>query len=495
MKVLLTSLSIDNETRVDFHPDTAYSLGLAYLYSVLELNNFIPELLFLDNYNEEDSFEILINKIEEFNPDIVAFQIFSMNRVATFHAIDYLNYQYENIKIIIGGIHTSIMYEQILAKYNNVIAVIGEGEITIIELLDCLKNNEDLSRIKGIAYYHGNTVVKTVTRDLISDLDSLPFAKHDVFFINNPSRQKAHIITSRGCPFDCSFCCLKIISKRKYRERKIENVVREIVELKRKYPQLKEIQFHDDTFLLNNKRVIEFCKLIIKENIGITFECSARVKPVSDELFYWLERAGCTKVMFGLETGSEKLLNNIHKNILKEDVVKLFIYAKKYNFTITTFLMCGFPGESEETIFETIELVQKIQKIKYSLIVGIGILWVYPGTEVYEIMKNKKAINDDYWMSNKSVPYFTVEHSFEKLQEFSKILMDHLSFENIRTWNGFKKHFLKMPLVIIKFILTNPILIRRFIQKPFYYYSITKRTIKNIIKYIIRWDYWKNKRK
>ena len=455
IRVLLATLSIEPASRFENDANAAYSLGLAYIHSVLEKERHEVKLLFLNNYDYEYSERMLFKYLEEYQPQIVGFQIFSMNRISTYRAIEKMEKLYTQTRIIIGGIHTSVMYEQIIKKYPQVIAVIGEGEITVNELVKAFESNADLESVDGIAFNKNGRVVRTNPRELISNLDSIPFPKHEVFFDNDSNRTVAHIITSRGCPFDCSFCCLKVISKRKYRKRDIANVVQEIKHLKQKYPHIKHIQIHDDTFLLDNQRVIKFCKMLIDLNLKLTFECSARVKPISYDMFYWMEKAGFKKIMFGLETGSIKLLQSIHKNITQNDVIELFETLKPFNFIITTFLICGFPGEDDNTIQETIELVQKTQKIKYNWIAGIGKLWVYPGTEVYDEMKKSSHIDDSFWLSEKSVPYYTVDHSIEKLIEFENEIMDSVSIYRIFTLRGFKNHFLVMPSTIVRYIVKN----------------------------------------
>jgi radical SAM superfamily enzyme YgiQ (UPF0313 family) len=159
--------------------------------------------------------------------------------------------------------------------------------------------------------------------------------------------------------------------------------------------------------------------------------------------------------MFGLETGSPKLLDAIHKKITPQDVIALFNVLKQFDFTVTTFLMCGFPGETRETVRETIDLVKATQKIYYNCIVGIGKLWVYPGTEVYAVMKKSGAISDDFWLGEQPVPYFTVEHELSELNEFEETMMDSLSITRITSLSGFRKHFLSMPLVIVRFLLQS----------------------------------------
>ena len=450
MKILLATLAIEPESRNENNRNAAYSLGIAYLHSTLEKANHEVRALYLNNVEYAISDKEFFTAMDEFQPEIVGLQIFSMNRVATFKAIKKLHSIFPNTKIILGGVHASILYEQILKKFPYAVIVIGEGEITIRELVAAISGKKNLDEVDGIAYYADGVVKVTPERALIEDLDSLPEPKHEVSFDTEPGRTIGHIISSRGCPFDCTFCCLKIISKRRHRVRSVENVLIEIKNLKVKYPRLQEIQFHDDTLLLNNKRVIDLCKLIVRENLNLKFICSARVKPVSDEMFHWMEKAGFYKIMFGLETGSPKLLESIHKKITKEDVLVLFQILKSYNFNITTFLMCGFPGENDSTIRETIDLVRATQKIKYNLIAGIGKLMVYPGTDIYRVMCESKKINDDFWLTNASVPLFTVEHSLQELETFEKRMMDNLSLFNIFTFRGFFQHFLSMPFVILR---------------------------------------------
>jgi len=466
MRILLASLSIETDSRFDHDANAAYPLGLAYLYSVLEEDGNEVKLLFLNNYDCEYSEREFFKCLEEYRPQVVGFQIFSMNRVSTFRVIEKMKNIYPQVQIIIGGIHTSIMYEQIVAKYPDVIAIIGEGENTVSELIKAFKLGNRFDDIEGIAFSKDDHVVQTKQRELIEDLDHIPFPKHEVFFESEPGRKIGHIISSRGCPYNCSFCCLKLISQRKYRKRNILSVVEEIKYLKHRYPQLEHIQFHDDTFLLDNSRVIKFCKMIIEENLKLTFECSARVKPISSDMFYWMEKAGFKKIMFGLETGSEKLLKSIHKNINKKDVIELFKTLKPFKFTITTFLMCGFPGEDDNTISETIKLVKETQKIKYNWIAGVGKLWVYPGTEVYNIMKKYGRINDDFWLTEEQVPYYTVEHSLGKLIEYENRIMDCVSISRIFTFKGFRYHFIAMPLIIIKYIMQNKDKMKIIISSP-----------------------------
>lgn len=163
---------------------------------------------------------------------------------------------------------------------------------------------------------------------------------------------------------------------------------------------------------------MDFCREVIRRKIKIKFWCSARIKPASVELFKLMEEAGFKSIGLGLETGSAKLLKSIHKNITREDVIETFKMLKGINMGIHTYLMVGFPGENKSTVAETIDLIKRLQKIKYFEFAGVARLWVYPDTEVYEHLRDAGRIDDSFWLTDKDVPYFTLEHTlilFRKL--------------------------------------------------------------------------------
>lgn len=474
MKILLASLSIEPDSRAIHSPNAPYSLGLAYLQSFLEKDGHEIRLLFLNNVSHRIAKECTFKCIEEWQPQVVGFQIFSMNRVSTYKVLNEMKTSYSDLHVVLGGIHASVMYHQILERYPQAIIVIGEGEVTLSELVNAFETHASYDDVAGLAFCRDGKVVCTPERPLIKDLDVLPFPKHEMFFDEEPNRITAHIIASRGCPFSCSFCCLETISHRKWRKRNVAKVVEELKMLKEKYPRLKYVQFHDDTFLLDNEQVILFCKLTIEANLSLKFICSARVKPISIEMFRWMKRAGFIKIMFGLETGSPALLKSIHKNITPTDVLDLFKLLSEFDFDITTFLMCGFPGETDTTISETIALVRDTQKIYYNYIAGIGKLWVYPGTEVYQIMKAQGCIDDEFWMTEASVPYFTVEHTFAKLVEFEERMMNELSVDRVFSCEGFRRQVPHMWREITSYLL-DPYHLNSFLRNKL---SPLKRLVK-----------------
>src|SRR3989338_241189 len=302
--------------------DNSYGLGLAYLHAVLEKEGYEVRTRSYNNSAPAASAAAGEAELAAFKPDFFLVQVFTMNRVESFKTIKRARELLPGLRIIAGGVHASIYPAQLLDNYPVDCVVIGEGEVTIVELLKALTSGADLGEVKGIAYRRGGATVLTAQRPLIEDLDAIPFPKHGLFIENEPLREMGCILTSRGCPFRCSFCCLHTVSRRRFRTRSVKNVVDEIEYIAATFPQIKVLQIADDTFTLNQARAIEVCREIIRRGIKMRFLCSARIKPASVELFEVMERAGFEGIGFGLETGSEKLLKSIHKNITREDVVE-----------------------------------------------------------------------------------------------------------------------------------------------------------------------------
>jgi len=444
MKVIFITASFEDEQRSsEIQDNSHYPIGLGYLHSFIESKGHDITTLFLNDYDPEECINIVIRKVEDINPDMLGFQILTGNRVCSFRLIEHIKSNYPDIKLIIGGIHVTIMYKQILEKYPSLTAVLGEGEITVSELID---NRKTLEEIDGIAFNRNGRIIETKERALIENLDELPFPKHEIFF--NETRRCGCILTSRGCPFSCTFCCLCSISQRRVRFRSVNNVVDEIEYLINKFTEMSSVWIHDDSFFLNNNRAIEFCNEIVKRGIKIEFICSGRMKPLSQQMINAMEKAGFTHVLFGLESGAKEILKTSKKAITKEDAINAIKLFAKSSIKVTTFLIVGLPGETIETIKETIELVQTLQKIKY---IWFGndliVLFIYPGTEVYELAKNKGFIDDSYWLTNKSIPFYTAEHSIETLIEWKNIMLDHLSLSRILTSSGFAAQKKMIPLI------------------------------------------------
>ncbi|MFH1306933.1 MAG: radical SAM protein [Candidatus Micrarchaeota archaeon] len=422
-----------------------YPIGISYLHSYIENQGHEVKTLFLNTYSYEICYDEVKKAVSEFKPDIVGLQILTQNRVSSYHLIEYLRKHHPEIHLVVGGIHATAMYKQLIEKFPYLVIVIGEGELTFSELIKTLESKTTLEDIDGIVFSRNGQLIQTKPRPLIHDLDTLPFPKHELFF--TPNRTHSCVLTTRGCPFRCSFCALEHITKRMHRKRSVKNVIEEIEFLKNKFPQMKTVWLHDDTFFLDNQRVIEFCNEVIKRklNLELEFVASARIKPVCGEMVKKLEEANFVKVLFGLESGTDEILLRAHKNITQKDTIETFKLFAKTNIEITAFLIVGLPGETQETIYNTANFIKKLQRINYLYYNDIGVLMVYPGTEVCRFAVEAGQITDDFWLTDEFVPFYEVEHSKEKLFEFKKILLDHISLGRINTWSGFQKQWSMLP--------------------------------------------------
>ena len=453
-EVSLITASRDRQQGAKTTDASHYPLGVAYLHSYLESKGHGVHSLFLNNYDFESCCKIVLEAVESNRPSVIGLQMLTPNRASSYRLIEHLHASYPDIQLVVGGIHATIMHRQILEQYPYLIAVLGEGELTFAELLDALADeNADLMSVDGIAINRDGTVVTSPRRQLVNDLDTLPFPKHELFF--SGERTAGCVLTARGCPFNCSFCSLDSVSERKVRYRSIENVMDEIESMIRRFPRMRTIWIHDDTFFVNNKRAIAFCDEVISRGIKVDFVCSGRVKPLSAELVAKLEQANFKKVMFGLESGDDGILEKCHKKITRADVLNAFRLFRRSPIEVYAFLIVGLPGETRKTITSTAMFVQRLQRTRYIRYRDdIALLTVYPGTEVYEIAKADGMIDDDFWLSDAPSPLFTVENDPDQLLAFKEILLNHICLDRFWTVAGLCAQW-PMVLHILKHLCTR----------------------------------------
>lgn len=391
-----------------------YPLGLAYLGAVLEEKGYKVNAFNFSNKSwvkEEGNIREIIKKE---NPDVVGVSVMSNNRISSFRLLKMAKEINKKIVTLSGGVHTSFMYNQILENYPEVdFAVLGEAEETIVELMNAIKKKKtsnELRKIKGLAFRHKGEIIKTEVRQRIKDLDKLPIPKHEYFKDQIYRYKMAYIITSRGCPFNCKFCPSSAYWGRMVCQRSAKNVLNEIKYVIKEFPGLERIYFCDDEFILDKKRIIDLCRMILEEHINIKWECIGRATSVSDELIKWMREAGCAEISFGVESGSQKLLDNINKKVKVAEIIEAYEICHRNGLRTNVMLISGLPGENSETVKETIKLVKKVRCVGEP-----SILQIYPGTEIYELAKKHGLLDDNYWLTNKVIPLYTVEHTRLKL--------------------------------------------------------------------------------
>jgi len=290
--------------------------------------------------------------------------------------------------IILGGAHATLLPEETLTTAPEIdIVVKGEGEETIIELLPALEDKQPLDNVSGISYRTNGKVISTTTRFANVDMDSLPYLAYHLLprrkYKPHPPHGRslpfAAIVTSRGCPYHCAYCSKPIFGN-KFRAQSPERVVAEVAYLKEKFG-VKEVAFYDDVFTLNKKRAYAIADGIIEKGIRIHWTCETRVNLVDKDLLRHIKQAGGYAIAYGIESASPEILNTLHKDITLEQVEKAVHTGKEVSLQTIGYFMIGSPGESPETISQTIQFAKKL-KLDFA---QFAVTTPFPGTELYDL--------------------------------------------------------------------------------------------------------------
>jgi anaerobic magnesium-protoporphyrin IX monomethyl ester cyclase len=300
--------------------------------------------------------------------------------------------------IIFGGSHPSVLPKNSLKNENIDVVVRGEGEMTMLDIAQAVERGVSFKQITGISYKNKGEIIHNPYRELISDIDTIPFPARTLMsqekFLEigykKYSDRGAWIFSSRGCPYHCTYCASCSIWTRKWRARSPENIFEEIRELIDSY-NVDRINFADDTFTISRKRVVEFCNLLKRENLQISWGCNVRGDNVDKKLFEIMKSAGCTDVWIGAESGSPIILKDIKKGITLTQIKNAFRWSKEVGLKRRAYLMVGSPKESKETILQTEKLVDDVKPDTLEF----SILTPYPGCENYEMAKKVGYVRDD----------------------------------------------------------------------------------------------------
>ena len=436
MKILLVVPS-HSKTYGAFKAPDHPSLGLAYLGAVLEKRGHVVSIIDIDadRVKEED----FISNLRRENYGLVGMT----TTTPTFSQSVYLSRIIKansSALTALGGIHATMLPEETM-KFDTVDFVIkGEGERTIVELVDCLEGHSKLESVDGIYYRQDGRVQKNKDRELISDLDQIPFpARHlhnsqNYTYPDTLATPVFPIITSRGCPARCTYCASNHIFKRKLRTRKPKNIVDEIEFLVNEF-KAKEIHIWDDNFTLIKSRVLQITDEIKKRKLKLNFAFpnGLRVDCVDREILEALKEMGTYSIAFGVESGSQETLDRIKKGIKLERIEKVFKMAREMGIETWAFFIIGLPGENAAKIKKTIEFAKKISPD----IAKFHILKPFPGTEVYdELLKDNLILDrnfDNYGIHTSPV---------HKLKD--------LTVEEIRTWQkrAYRDFYLRPSILL-----------------------------------------------
>jgi len=302
------------------------------------------------------------------------------------------------IVVIVGGPHPSMAGASVLDCRDIDISVKGEGELTIVELLEAIESGRGLDCIKGIFYRQDGRVMENQARGFIEDLDTLGFPSENARetlkdYPRYGLEAFQYIFATRGCPYNCFFCGSRNIWSQRVRFRSAGNVIKEIQALQR--IGLHKIHFSDDTFGVTRRYIEELCEAMIKGCRGIKWGCEIHVKLVDDMTIALMKKAGCVSIQVGIESGNNEMLKKIRKNITIEEALEACEVIKRHRIMLQTFFIAGFPEETEETLNDTLAAMKKTKcdRVAYSIFTP------YPGTESFEFCRKHGLIGTDYNVS------------------------------------------------------------------------------------------------
>ena len=395
MKILLIYPYFLNDRQDEAEKEVrAIPIGLYYIGALLRDNQYDVEIL--NWYNINKTPEKIEETFQQKKPDVIGFSILHANRWGGIEIARTAKRILPKVKIVFGGVGTTFLWDHLLTHFNEIdYAVLGEGEYSFLKLIQCMEKGdvEGINTIKGLAFRKGDTIIKTNDAEVIQDLDRLPMPSKYFEF--------QHLISSRGCPSNCTFCSSPKLWGRKVRFHSAEYFVEQLEQLYRK--GITFFFVSDDTFTMREDRVIEICRKIIDKELKISWFAISRVNHVTEEMLYWMRKAGCIQISYGVESGSEKIRGTMNKNINTADIKKAFALTARYGIVARAYFIYGAPGESLETIQESIDLIHQIKP----LIVIFYPLALFPGTSMYEDFKRRTQLTDDIWLEKiEDIQYF-----------------------------------------------------------------------------------------
>jgi len=377
-------------------------LGVAYIASYIRSKGY-SNIEILDPTFEDMNY--VFDRLDKMDYDVLGMSSYTMNYNLSLKFAQHVKSKNNNCKIVFGGIHPSILHEDVIKENVVDYVVIGEGEHTFYELLETFKKSGDLKTVDGLVFKQNGQIIKNRDRALIEDLNSLPFPARDLLPMKNylnanygrtawsVKQPATSIVTTRGCPFHCTYCSSHLMFGRKTRYRSVENILAEIDHLVEEY-KIKGLSIVDDTFIINKSHIYKLVEELKKRKYKIEFICNGRVDIIDKGILAALKSVGCKGIAFGVESGSQYVLDNILKKGTKLEQVKdAFKWAYEVGIPTDGYFMIGIPGETEENIKETIRFSTQLKASASNFAITIPM----PRTELYDIALKHGKITAKSW--------------------------------------------------------------------------------------------------
>jgi radical SAM superfamily enzyme YgiQ (UPF0313 family) len=387
------------------------SLGLAYIAAVLLANGYNVKIL--DAYASQSTKRDILRLVEGFHADWIGINMLTTSADVSEEIIVAIRASFPLTKIALGNVHASLFAESLLERGVADVVVHREGEETFLEYLRCMEEGGDPSQVKGISFLLDGRVHTTAPRPFLENLDSLPFPAWETFplkeYFGDPRGELISgepvlpFLATRGCPNKCSFCSNHTDRSMgtRYRMRSPQNIVDELIYVHERFG-VRTFNFMDLAFPLNKRHSIAVCQEIVRRGVHewVAWHSECRVKPLDAETLDWLRKAGCRRLCFGIESGSDRILKMIRKNFTTADVENAVQLTKKAGIDVDGMFIMGFPTETEQEIKQTIELAVKLN-VRFAI---LNIFVPYPGCELHDTLKAEGRIHFNAWRDFTSYP-------------------------------------------------------------------------------------------
>lgn len=440
-------------------PNVLIPLGLAYIAAVLE--NEGNDVRIIDMNAEKVNDRHLQRRVSD--ADIVGITGMITEYQGILRITNVIKESNEAIKVVLGGSLATTLPQELLQTSKADFVVMGEGERTVVNLVSAIKRGDNFADIKGIGYKDGNRIFIADRPEPIANLDSIPFPARHLLDMERYVQNQFHnfsshlpgfgkikstnLITSRGCPYSCTFCFRDMWGYR-WRGRSPENIVAEMEMVRAKYG-INGFFFNDDTFVLDRNRVSEFCNLLKKRNLNAAWFCNGRVNLMTKELLEAMYEAGCREIAYGMESGNQQMLDSLKKNITLDQVRDVVNWTKDAGISANGYFMIGLPGETKESIHQTIAFAEELDLDFY----GFSLLTALPGTELYQSATEKGQIQADItslkdWGFNINTN-LTEDCSNEDLIALQNEIFRKFALKNFGKYYMFNPAFLKRAAKVV----------------------------------------------
>ncbi len=338
-------------------------------------SNYVQAL----NDHQHPTWELMLQIVKKESPDVIGISAMTTKFGSVIQTARFCKEVLPDVPIIIGGAHASTMPELTMEIPEADFALRGESDESFPELLNAIRDKSDFAKIDGLSWKKDGKVIHNKERELVKDLNSVPIPDRSALM--NPENYSTEdmgiILTSRGCPFRCSYCFHMWDKKVRYRS--VSSVIEEIMLVHKQFGTT-QFSIKDDSFTVRKNHVLDLCNEFKKLPFKITFNCTTRVDLLDDELLTAMKDAGCAQVALGIESGSPKILKETDKDISLEQVMKASEILNKHKLFWTGYFMIGLPNETEKDIRMTMNFLKKVKPF-YG---GLGVYSPFPRTKLFD---------------------------------------------------------------------------------------------------------------